>query len=75
MQGTAALKHPDEVSVEAKIAEELGIKIGDQLTFSLPEGQIQAKVVNLRSVEWESFSPNFFFIFAPKLWMKMRVAI
>ncbi len=27
---------------------------------------IQAKVVNLRSVEWESFSPNFFFIFAPK---------
>lgn len=66
VQGTAALKHPDEVSVEAKIAEELGIKIGDQLTFSLPEGQIQAKVVNLRSVEWESFSPNFFFIFAPK---------
>ncbi len=66
VQGTAALEHPGEVSVEAKIAAQLGIKIGDQLTFSLPEGQIQAKVVNLRSVEWESFSPNFFFIFAPK---------
>ncbi|TCB61109.1 ABC transporter permease [Acinetobacter terrae] len=66
VQGSAALKHAGEVSVEVKTAEELGIKIGDRLTFSLPEGLIQAKVINLRSVEWESFSPNFFFIFAPK---------
>lgn len=66
VQGNAALKHAGEVSVEVKTAEELGIKIGDRLTFSLPEGLIQAKVINLRSVEWESFSPNFFFIFAPK---------
>ncbi|NNH26826.1 ABC transporter permease [Acinetobacter terrestris] len=66
VQGTAALQRAGDVSVEVKTAEELGIKIGDRLTFSLPEGLIQAKVVNLRSVEWESFSPNFFFIFAPK---------
>lgn len=66
VQGTAALKQVGDVSVEMKTAEELGIKIGDRLTFSLPEGLIQAKVINLRSVEWESFSPNFFFIFAPK---------
>ena len=36
------------------------------LLFSLPEGTLQAKVINFRSVEWESFSPNFFFIFSPK---------
>ncbi|WP_407305311.1 ABC transporter permease [Acinetobacter sp.] len=66
VQGTAALQQVGDVSIEVKTAEELGIKIGDRLTFSLPEGLIQAKVVNLRSVEWESFSPNFFFIFAPK---------
>ncbi|OAL78579.1 ABC transporter permease [Acinetobacter sp. SFB] len=66
VQGSAALKQVGDVSVEVKTAQELGIKIGDRLTFSLPEGLIQAKVVNLRSVEWESFSPNFFFIFAPK---------
>lgn len=66
LQGSAALKQVGDVSVEVKTAQELGIKIGDRLTFSLPEGLIQAKVVNLRSVEWESFSPNFFFIFAPK---------
>ena len=55
-----------QVSVESKTAESLGIQIGDKLTFSLPEGNLQTKVVNFRSVEWESFSPNFFFIFSPK---------
>ena len=65
VQGKAELKQPGEVSVEANTAEELGIKIGDKLSFSLPEGILEAKVVNLRTVEWESFSPNFFFIFAP----------
>lgn len=55
-----------QVSVESKTAESLGIQIGDKLTFSLPDGTLQAKVVNFRSVEWESFSPNFFFIFSPK---------
>ncbi|ANF81327.1 ABC transporter permease [Acinetobacter sp. NCu2D-2] len=66
LKGEPLLKHPGEVSVEAKTAQELGIQIGDRLTFNLPEGPLQAKVVNLRSVEWESFSPNFFFIFHPK---------
>lgn len=64
--GAASLGQPGEVSVEAKLATELGIHIGDQLTFSLPEGELQAKVVSLRTVEWQSFSPNFFFIFSPQ---------
>ncbi|WP_353143309.1 ABC transporter permease [Acinetobacter pragensis] len=64
--GAAQFQQKNEVSVEVKTAAELGIKIGDRLTFSLPEGLLQAKVINLRSVEWESFSPNFFFIFSPK---------
>ena len=66
LEGISQLSKVGEVSVEAKLAKELGIGVGDQLTFSLPEGELQAKVVNLRSVEWQSFSPNFFFIFAPK---------
>jgi putative ABC transport system permease protein len=65
VSGDAVLKQVGTVSVEANTAEELGIKIGDKLSFSLPEGILEAKVVNLRTVEWESFSPNFFFIFAP----------
>ncbi len=64
--GQAQFSGVGQVSVENKTAESLGIQIGDKLTFSLPEGNLQAKVVNFRSVEWESFSPNFFFIFSPK---------
>ncbi|MCG9481067.1 FtsX-like permease family protein [Acinetobacter pittii] len=65
-KGQAQFNDVGQVSVESKTAESLGIQIGDKLTFSLPEGTLQAKVVNFRSVEWESFSPNFFFIFSPK---------
>lgn len=66
LQGAKAFQQVNEVSVEAKTAQELGIQIGDRLTFTLPEGMLEAKVINLRSVEWESFSPNFFFIFSPQ---------
>ena len=66
ISGASKLTAKAQVSVEANTATELGIKVGDQLTFSLPEGVIHAKVANLRTVEWESFSPNFFFIFAPQ---------
>ncbi|EKU40425.1 MULTISPECIES: FtsX-like permease family protein [Acinetobacter] len=65
-KGQAQFNGVGQVSVENKTAESLGIQIGDKLTFSLPEGTLQAKVVNFRNVEWESFSPNFFFIFSPK---------
>lgn len=65
-QGVANFSKVGQVSVEEKTAHELGIQIGDQLSFSLPEGTLEATVVNLRSVEWESFSPNFFFIFSPE---------
>lgn len=65
-QGNPKFTQVGQVSVEEKLATELGIKVGDQLSFSLPEGSLDAKVINLRSVEWESFSPNFFFIFSPQ---------
>jgi putative ABC transport system permease protein len=64
--GVAAFSQVGEVSVEDETAKKLGIQIGDSLTFSLPEGLLKAKVINLRSVEWESFSPNFFFVFSPQ---------
>ncbi|MFW1859096.1 ABC transporter permease [Acinetobacter defluvii] len=64
VEGESQLK-AGGVSIEAKLAQDLAIKIGDRLTFSLPEGQFEAQVTNLRTVEWQSFSPNFFFIFAP----------
>lgn len=51
------------VSVEKEIAKEIGLKIGDQITFSISGVETTQPITSLRSVEWESFQPNFFMIF------------
>ncbi|RRJ85374.1 ABC transporter permease [Aestuariirhabdus litorea] len=53
------------VSVEAELARRLGIEVGDRLGFSITGVNLEAEVANLRSVEWESFRPNFYMVFAP----------
>ncbi len=53
------------VSVEESIAENLKIKLGDILEFTVETHKLEAKVTSLRSVEWESFTPNFYMIFYP----------
>jgi putative ABC transport system permease protein len=50
-------------SVESALAEELGIALGDTLRFQIAGQDLQAKVVSLRSVEWDSFRANFFVVF------------
>ncbi|EKF74073.1 ABC transporter permease [Alcanivorax hongdengensis A-11-3] len=54
-----------EVTVESRLAESLDIQIGDQLTFTAPQQTIDARVTGIREVNWESFAPNFYFMFAP----------
>ncbi|MCG8378073.1 MAG: FtsX-like permease family protein, partial [Proteobacteria bacterium] len=53
-------------SVEEGIAETLGIKQGDTLTYSIAGQEIQGKVINLRWVEWDSFNVNFFVVSNPE---------
>src|SRR5690606_36192993 len=53
------------VSVEAKLAQSLGLRLGDRLSFSVGGLQRQARVSSLRHVEWDSFQPNFYMIFEP----------
>ncbi len=53
------------ISVEQGVAEELGIHLGDRVSFRIA-GQMQAaRVSSLRSVEWDSFRVNFFLLFPP----------
>lgn len=52
------------VSVEQGIAENLDIKIGDKLSFIVESEVFSAIVTSIRTVEWESFSPNFYMIFS-----------
>lgn len=51
------------VSVEQRVARELGIEIGDKLSFSVNSQIFTARVNSLREVQWQSMKPNFYFIF------------
>ncbi|HTP95294.1 MAG TPA: FtsX-like permease family protein [Burkholderiales bacterium] len=53
------------VSVERGLAETLGIKLGDVLTYDIGGADWQARVTSLRRVEWDSFRVNFFVIAPP----------
>ena len=53
------------VSVEAELAQSLGIKVGDTLTYDIAGEVVDAKVTSLREVQWDSFRPNFFMVFSP----------
>lgn len=54
-----------EVSVEQEVAEALDIRLDDQLTFTVATQRVSARVTSIRTVQWESFTPNFYMIFRP----------
>jgi putative ABC transport system permease protein len=53
------------ISMEQGIAESLRLKLGDKLTFDIAGTPATAPITSLRKVEWDSFRPNFFTLFAP----------
>ncbi len=53
------------VSVERKIANELGLQIGDTLGFTVNSQYFSAIINSIREVDWQSMKPNFYFIFTP----------
>ena len=54
-----------EVSVDREIAASMNLEIGDVLSFSAGGTKFSATLTSLREIEWQSFSPNFFFILSP----------
>ena len=54
-----------EVSVEVDFARDLGVELDDRLTFDIAGERLDARVTSLRTVNWESFMPNFFMVFSP----------
>ncbi|TVU60774.1 ABC transporter permease [Vibrio atlanticus] len=55
------------VSVESDVADQLGLKIGDELSFTINSQSVSAKVNSIRKVEWREMKPNFYFIFTPDI--------
>ena len=52
------------ISLEDEYALEHGLDVGDELSFDIGGLAVQARVANLREVEWDSLQPNFFIIFS-----------
>lgn len=54
-----------ELSVEHRYADRLGLQLNDTLLFDIQGVEVLGKIVNLRSVRWMSFRPNFFIVVQP----------
>ena len=62
---SADYKGPPLVSIERSAAEDMGVAVGDNLTFLIAGENITAEISSIREVDWNSFSPNFFLVFSP----------
>ncbi|HYW32520.1 MAG TPA: ABC transporter permease [Gemmatimonas sp.] len=57
---------PFPASFEQDVATELGVGIGDTVTWNVQGVPVRTIVANLRTVNWARFEANFFVVFAPE---------
>jgi putative ABC transport system permease protein len=55
-----------EVSLDAGIADELGVLLGDTIVWDVQGVRVATRVTSLREVAWARFQPNFFVVFEPR---------
>ncbi|GAA3896830.1 FtsX-like permease family protein [Halomonas cibimaris] len=56
---------PVPISMEDGLAGRLGLGLGDTLTFGIGSESLTGRITSLRSLNWDSFTPNFYVIFPP----------
>ncbi len=56
-----------ELSVEQGIADTLGLKLGDDLSFLVADREVHGRITSLRKVDWENFQVNFFVVTTPDM--------
>jgi len=59
------------LSVEQGIAERLGWKLGDELTWTVGAERFSGRITSLRKLRWDSMKVNFFVITPPALLERM----
>ena len=59
--------HDKAVSVEQGIAQRLGWKLGDELTFAVGSERFSGRISSLRKLRWDSMKVNFFVVTPPAL--------
>ena len=55
------------VSLEEDVADGLGLRIGDAITVNVLGRTIDARVANLRHVDWRNMGINFILVFSPNV--------
>jgi putative ABC transport system permease protein len=58
-------KGPPLVSFEKRIADGLGLKLGDPVTVNVLGRNITTRIANLRTLDWQSLGINFVMVFSP----------
>ncbi|HEX2135508.1 MAG TPA: FtsX-like permease family protein [Microvirga sp.] len=53
------------VSFDQRIADGLGLKVGDEITVNVLGRNLTATIASLRAVEWRSLGINFVMVFSP----------
>jgi len=53
------------ISMEEEVARELGVGIGDRITWNVQGVEIETQIASIRRVAWARFAPNFFVVFEP----------
>ena len=56
---------PPLVSLEKKIADGLGLKIGDEIVVNVLGRDIAATIGNMRTVDWQNLGINFVLVYSP----------
>lgn len=56
-----------QVSIEAQLAQSLGVGVGSVLRFQIGSERFEVAVSSIRGVNWENMRPNFYMIFPPRL--------
>ena len=51
------------VSLEDELAGELGLVLGDRITFSVGGLIFEAEMIGTRTLNWDNMTPNFYFLF------------
>jgi putative ABC transport system permease protein len=58
---------PALVSMDAEIANGMGLKLGDTITVDVLGREVTATIANLREIDWTSLGINFVLVFSPGL--------
>jgi putative ABC transport system permease protein len=56
-----------QFSAEQGLAENLGLKLGDELSYDIAGSKVAARITSLRRLEWDSMRVNFFVVGSPAL--------